>query len=143
MVIYVGEGTIWEPRSLCRTESHHDMNDRGGRSSAIASTSSPAPASIQVLPTARHGNCSTADHYDRDHAALAVLLGLHGLRVSEASATNVEDLAARHADPSTTTIDDRRRQNFDHHTAYAVIAFVAGGRAGPVAATTPVSCRWR
>ena len=34
----------------------------------------------------------TADHYDRDHAALAVLLGLNGLRVSEACATNVEDL---------------------------------------------------
>jgi integrase len=31
----------------------------------------------------------TAEHYDRDHAALAVLLGLNGLRVSEACATNV------------------------------------------------------
>jgi integrase/recombinase XerD len=34
----------------------------------------------------------TAERYDRDHAALAVLLGLNGLRVSEACATNVEDL---------------------------------------------------
>ena len=34
----------------------------------------------------------TADQYDRDHAALAVLLGLNGLRVSEACASNVEDL---------------------------------------------------
>ena len=34
----------------------------------------------------------TAEHYDRDDAALAVLLGSNGLRVSEASATNVEDL---------------------------------------------------
>ena len=34
----------------------------------------------------------TAEHYDRDHAALAVLLGLNGLRVSEACATNIEDL---------------------------------------------------
>jgi len=34
----------------------------------------------------------TAEQYDRDHAALAVLLGLNGLRVSEACATNVEDL---------------------------------------------------
>jgi integrase/recombinase XerD len=32
----------------------------------------------------------TAEQYDRDHAALAVLLGLNGLRVSEACATNVE-----------------------------------------------------
>jgi integrase/recombinase XerD len=167
----------------------------------------------------------TADHYDHDHAALAVPLGLNGLRVSEACATNVEDLglerghrtlrilgkgnkpatiplvprtartidlavgercegpilrrrdgqrldrrtahrwvraigkravlggvhphmlraafimaaldagvpprdvqiAARHADPRTTTIYDRRRQNFDRHAAYVVVAFVAGG----------------
>jgi integrase/recombinase XerD len=34
----------------------------------------------------------TAERYDRDHAALAVLLGLNGLRVSEACATNSEDL---------------------------------------------------
>ena len=36
-------------------------------------------------------------------------------------------LAARHADPRTTTICDRRRQNFDRHAAYVVVAFVAGG----------------
>jgi len=34
----------------------------------------------------------TAENFDRDHAALAVLLGLNGLRVSEACGTNVEDL---------------------------------------------------
>ena len=167
----------------------------------------------------------TGEQYDRDHTALAVLLGLNGLRVSEACATNIEDLgierghrtlrivgkgnkpatiplvprtartidlaigersegailrrqdgerldrrtahrwvrsigkraglgavhphmlraafimaaldagvplrevqlAARHADPRTTTIYDRRRQNFDRHAAYVVVAFVAGG----------------
>jgi site-specific recombinase XerD len=36
-------------------------------------------------------------------------------------------LAARHADPRTTTIYDHRRQNFDRHAAYVVVAFVAGG----------------
>ena len=35
-------------------------------------------------------------------------------------------LAARHADPRTTTIYDRRRENFDRHAAYVVVAFVAG-----------------
>ena len=35
-------------------------------------------------------------------------------------------LAAR-ADPRTTTIYDRRRENFDRHAAYVVVAFVAGG----------------
>ena len=167
----------------------------------------------------------TAERFDRDHAALAVLLGLNGLRVSEACGTNVEGLglqrghrtlrmlgkgnkpatiplvpraartidlavgerhqgpilrrrdgqrldrrtahrwvrsigkraglgavhphmlragfimaaldagvplrdvqiAARHADPRTTTIYDRRRENFDRHAAYVVVASVAGG----------------
>jgi integrase/recombinase XerD len=36
---------------------------------------------------------AAADHYDVAHQALAVLLGLNGLRVSEACETNVEDLA--------------------------------------------------
>jgi hypothetical protein len=36
-------------------------------------------------------------------------------------------VAARHAYPRTTTIYDRRRQNFDRHAAYVVLAFVAGG----------------
>jgi hypothetical protein len=36
-------------------------------------------------------------------------------------------LAAHHADPRTTTVYDRRRQDFDHHAAYVVVAFVAGG----------------
>ncbi len=36
-------------------------------------------------------------------------------------------IAARHADPRTTTVYDRRRANFDHHAAYVVAAFVTGG----------------
>jgi integrase/recombinase XerD len=35
-------------------------------------------------------------------------------------------IAARHADPRTTTVYDRRRQDFDRHAAY-VVTFVAGG----------------
>ena len=54
----------------------------------------------KVHPTEGHGMdraelgafLFTAERFDRDHAALAVLLGLNGLRVSEACATNVEDL---------------------------------------------------
>ena len=34
----------------------------------------------------------TAERCDHSHAAVAVLLGLNGLRVSEACGTNVEDL---------------------------------------------------
>ena len=36
-------------------------------------------------------------------------------------------IAARHADPRTTVVYDHRRQNFDKHAAYVVVAFVAGG----------------
>ena len=167
----------------------------------------------------------TTERFDHAHAALAVLLGLNGLRVSEACGANVEDMvfdrghrvlrivgkgnkpaliplvprtartidlavgerrggpilvrhdgerlgrrtahrwvrsigkragiglvhphmlraalimaaldagvplrevqvAARHSDPRTTTVYDRRRQDFDRHAAYVVVAFVAGG----------------
>src|ERR1035441_899722 len=34
----------------------------------------------------------TAERFDKSHAALAVLLGLNGLRVSEACGTNIEEL---------------------------------------------------
>jgi site-specific recombinase XerD len=40
----------------------------------------------------------TAEQYDRDHAARAVLLGLNGLRVSEACSTNIEDLGIERGD---------------------------------------------
>lgn len=36
-------------------------------------------------------------------------------------------LAARHADPRTTTIHDRRRRDFNRHAAYVVVALVASG----------------
>jgi hypothetical protein len=89
----------------------------------------------------------TAGQYDRDHAALGVLLGLNGLasarrarpewRTSASSGATArppvggasdETLAvsAVQADPRTTTIYDRRRQNLDHAT-YVVVAFVVGG----------------
>jgi integrase/recombinase XerD len=36
-------------------------------------------------------------------------------------------IAARHTDPRTTTVCDRRRQNHDRHAVYAVVAFVTSG----------------
>ena len=38
-----------------------------------------------------------------------------------------EQIAARHADPQTTTAPLRHRQNFDRHAAYVAIAFIGGG----------------
>jgi site-specific recombinase XerD len=187
----------------------------------------------KVHPTEGHGMdrgelgafLFTAERLDAAHAALAVLLGLNGLRVSEACSTNIEDLgferghrtlrimgkgnkpaviplvprtartvdlaigertagpilrrqdgerldrrtahrwvrsigkraglgtvhphmlraafimaaldagvplrdvqlAARHSDPRTTTVYDRRRTNFDKHAAYVVVSFITGG----------------
>jgi len=36
-------------------------------------------------------------------------------------------IAARHADPRTTTRYDRARNNLDRHASYIVTAFIAGG----------------
>jgi hypothetical protein len=36
-------------------------------------------------------------------------------------------VAARHADPRTTTVYDCWRQDFDRHATNVVVAFVAGG----------------
>jgi hypothetical protein len=36
-------------------------------------------------------------------------------------------IAALHSDPPTTTLCDRRRQTFDRHAAYVVVAFLTGG----------------
>jgi hypothetical protein len=41
-------------------------------------------------------------------------------------------IPAPHADPRTTTIYDRRRQNYDRHAAYAVVAFVTTGESPSV-----------
>ena len=57
-------------------------------------------AGPRCIPTERRGLdraelgrfLFTAERFDHAHAALAVLLGLNGLRVSEACATNIEDL---------------------------------------------------
>lgn len=48
-------------------------------------------------------------------------------RTSSCIALRDVQIAARHADPRTTTVYDRRRENFDRHAAYVVVAFVAGG----------------
>ena len=55
----------------------------------------------------------TAERYDHTHAALAVLLGLNGPRVSEACSTDIADLAfehghrTRHATPTGTVFGER------------------------------------
>src|SRR5918994_1406992 len=223
------------PRRRSTVGSRRSVGSIGSHTSTGASARTPPSTYADPRSTSRTPGALdrselgvflfTAEHYDRDHAALAVLLGLNGLRVSEACTTNVEDLgierghrtlrivgkgnkpatvplvprtartvdlavgerhegpilrrrdghrldrrtahrwvrsigkraglgavhphmlraafimaaldagvalrdvqiAARHADPRTTTIYDRRRQNFDRHAAYVVVAFIAGG----------------
>ena len=53
--------------------------------------------------------------------------GFHHGRAGRRRTASRRATRRRHADPRTTTIYDRRRQNFDRHAAYVVVAFVAGG----------------
>ncbi|MDA8076874.1 MAG: hypothetical protein M0Z40_16970 [Actinomycetota bacterium] len=63
------------------------------------------------------------------------LVLLYAQQLSRIVALSVDDvitegdvqLAARHADPRTTTVYDYRRQGLDRHAAYIVVAFVSGG----------------
>jgi hypothetical protein len=59
----------------------------------------------------------TAERTSPTHAALAVLLGLNGLRVSEACGGDVEDLRVRTLTPN--AADRRQRQQASHHPAGA------------------------
>jgi integrase/recombinase XerD len=54
------------------------------------------------------------------HAALAIFLGLNGLRVNEACGTNVEDLGFERGHRTLRIVGKR-------NAAYVVVAFVAGG----------------
>ena len=220
--------------SPCRGPPKRREDGDAARTSTDKSPPTPAQCvrPPKVHPSQGHGLdrtelerfLFTSERVDRQHAALTVLLGLNGLRVSEACNTNIDDLgfdrghrtlritgkgnkpaviplvprtartidlaigerrdgpvlvrrdgarldrrtahrwvrsigkraglghvhphmlrgafimaaldagvplrdvqlAARHADPRTTTIYDRRRENFDRHAAYVVVAFVAG-----------------
>jgi integrase len=84
--------TVGSPRSAAST---------GSLTSTAASARTPPSTSADPRSTRRTRGLDrselgvflfTGEQYDRDHAALAVLLGLNGLRVSEACATNIEDL---------------------------------------------------
>ena len=69
------------------------------------------------LRSRRRGTRSTPNAPDCVHsAALDAGVPLRDLQI-----------AARHADPRTTTVYDNRRQNLDRHAAYVVVAFVTGG----------------
>ena len=69
-----------------------DASPRTPRSTSVGRRSTRRPGEDSTAPSSAC-SCSPPSSYDRAHAALAVLLGFNGLRVSEACATNVEDLA--------------------------------------------------
>lgn len=79
--------------------------------------------STVALPTAGAGDRQTlrAVHPHLLRAGFIVAALDAGVRLRDVQ------IAARHADLRTTTIYDRRRENFDRHAAYVVVAFVAGG----------------
>jgi hypothetical protein len=53
--------------------------------------------------------------------------GVHHGRPGRRGPLRDAEIAARHADPRTTTVYDRRRRNYDRHAAYAVVTFVTNG----------------
>jgi integrase len=85
---------------------------------ANASTAAP-PTVGSTRSAAAPGSAASTPHMLRAAFIMAALDAGVPLRDVQ--------LAARHADPRTTTIYDHRRQNFDRHAAYVVVAFVAGG----------------
>ena len=97
-----GWRTAGSPRRRSTVASRRSVGSTGSRTSTDASdrirpsTSADRRSTRRTLAglgrSERGVFLFTAEQYDRDHAALAVLLGLNGLRVSEACATNIEDL---------------------------------------------------
>src|SRR6267143_1350279 len=82
--------TLWLPTGCSLTSTDES---RRTRPSAFRRPKAP-PSEGHGMDRAELGTfLFTAERFDRDHAALAVLLGLNGLRVSEACGTNIEDLA--------------------------------------------------
>jgi hypothetical protein len=65
-------------------------------------------------------------HIKRNHRAFDTV----GISVSTSFDAGVPlrdvQIAARHADPRTTTRYDRARDNLDRHASYIVTAFIAG-----------------
>ena len=96
-----GWRTAGSPRQLSTVASRRSVGSTGSRTSTDVSARTPPPTSAdrRSIPRTRVLHRSelgvflfTTEQCDRDHAALGVLLGLNGLRVSEACATNIEDL---------------------------------------------------
>lgn len=125
--------------------AHHWLGQQAGRDPARAAvyandrsrgrrTSRGTDTSSSRRRTARSENGASLGSFDRKtsrswvdpsaHTATGLHHGSAGRRVPLRDV----QIAARHTDPRTTTIYDHRRENFDRHTAYVVVAFVAGGR---------------
>ncbi len=66
---------------------------------------------------------------DEAHVAAAAFLARYNGRTLDAYRHDLRYFFqwAHDVGLDTTTIYDRRRQNFDRHAAYVVVAFVAGG----------------
>jgi hypothetical protein len=114
------------------SRSSHSPHRRSRRGRALR-RADPVPAG---RPAARPSHSPSVGPVDRQarrprrawgrasaHAARRVHHGRPGRRGPVAG--RPDRGASR--DPRTTTIYDRRRENFDRHAAYVVVAFVAGG----------------
>lgn len=96
----------------------HRGPDSSSAGTTVASTAAP--------PTAGSGR-SASEPVSEPFTPTCFVLGSSWPPLDAGVPLRDVQIAARHADPRTTTIYDRRRENFDRHAAYVVVAFVAGG----------------
>ena len=119
-----GQQARHDPPGPAHGTHHRPRHRRTPRRTDPAETRRPAPRPAHRAPLgAVDRQASRPRRSAPSHAAGRVH---HGRARRRCPARDVQ-IAARHADPRTTTIYDRRRQNFDRHAAYVVVAFVAGG----------------
>jgi hypothetical protein len=106
-------------RSFSNGSDHRSRHRRTPRGADPASSGQPAP---------RPPHCPPLGPVDRQTSrSRRRPLGFIMAALDAGVPLGDVQIAARHADPRTTTIYDRRRENFDRHAAYVVVAFVAGG----------------
>ena len=102
---------------------------RRGRRRAAVGTAAAGPLGPPAQPPRRRPDRAAPGQGGRDHQAhLPALLEaqLHHRLLDAGVPLRDVQIAARHADPRTTTRYDRARHNLDRHASYIVAAFIAG-----------------
>jgi integrase/recombinase XerD len=132
-----GEGHLQGTRGgeRCRTCSA-EVSEQRRIASTIRAGALSRPSPVGVISCLLRPTSSRAWTKAQGLAASTIERRLEGVRLRAGFIMAALDagvplrdvqIAARHADPRTTTVYDRRRENFDRHAAYVVVAHVPGG----------------